>query len=64
MITFHDAGITVQSYIAIILGWIDHYDLMHVGAVVLLIARLICDVPEAIKYILSLLRKKTDDKTN
>jgi hypothetical protein len=59
MISFHDAGDTAQSYTAIVLSWIDHYDLMHIGATVLLIARLICDVPPAYQYLKS---KFTKDK--
>ncbi|HXB10941.1 MAG TPA: hypothetical protein VNZ45_03065 [Bacteroidia bacterium] len=53
MITPHDVGEQLQSYIAITMGWIDHYDLMHFGAAVLLIARLICDVPPAYQYLKS-----------
>ncbi len=65
MITMQDAGDTLQSYVAVAMGWIDHYDLMHVGAVVLLICRLIIDIPEAYMYIKMKFKKDTsDDKSN
>ncbi len=51
MITMHGMEEQAQSYLAIAMGWIDHYDLMHAGAVVLLVCRLICDVPEAYNYL-------------
>lgn len=42
-----------QSYLAVLLT----YDLMHIGAVVLLIARLIVDIPPAIALIKKYLAK-------
>jgi len=65
MTTLHGLETQAQSYIAIAMGWLDQYDLMHAGAVVLLVCRLICDVPEAYNYIKMKFKKdSSDDKPN
>lgn len=42
--TIHDAAV---SYSAVVISWVAHQDLMTIGGAMLLVARLITDVPKA-----------------
>jgi hypothetical protein len=49
---------SLQSYLAAALGYFAQYDLMNIGAAILLVARLVVDIPSAYRAIREYLRKK------
>ncbi|MCK5603824.1 hypothetical protein KAR91_18190 [Candidatus Pacearchaeota archaeon] len=49
---------SLQSYTGAALGYLTHLDLMQIGAALLLIVRLVVDIPRAYKAISSLFKKE------
>ena len=65
MSTFNEATAAGQSYLASALGFMQDVNWMAVGAGVLLVARLVQDVPKAIEAAVHYYRKwKNRDKGN
>lgn len=47
----HDACDAILSYLVAFLSFLTNLDMMHVGAIILLSARLLVDVPRAYIYL-------------